>query len=243
MTPTPRRLSNSKIVALAFVGVLLALGCGALYWGHGLSTHHLLALLEHFHTQSLWLNALIFGAIQTIIVLIGVFPASAGAIASGMAFGLLDGFLLAGTATLLGALGAFWLSRTVLRQPIHRFLERKRFVLMLEEMAEQQGWKIVCLLRLSPILPFAITSYSLGLTGISSGAYLIGTLASLPALLAYVLMGHLAVSGTSDALAGASSWLHLGLLVLAIGGTFLLVVQFSRVATRYLKTQPENPTH
>jgi uncharacterized membrane protein YdjX (TVP38/TMEM64 family) len=56
----------------------------------------------------------------------------------------------------------------------------------------QDGWRLVCVLRVSPVMPFAMTSYALGLTGISQRAYLLGTLAALPALLGYVTVGALA---------------------------------------------------
>jgi uncharacterized membrane protein YdjX (TVP38/TMEM64 family) len=46
-------------------------------------------------------------------------------------------------------------------------------------------------------MPFAATSYTLGFTKIGLRAYLLGTVASLPALLGYVVLGALANAGVS----------------------------------------------
>jgi uncharacterized membrane protein YdjX (TVP38/TMEM64 family) len=82
----------------------------------------------------------------------------------------------------------------------------------LDRMIGDDGWKVVCLLRVSPVMPFSATSYLLGLSRIGHGAYIIGTLASLPALLGYVAMGALTGAGLSAWLHGESSirWLLLG---------------------------------
>lgn len=236
MTAVPTRLGTArKVLVVAFAALALA-GIVGILSGHLATLHHLVSLFAALHERSPLLSLLAFGALQTVIALCGVLPASAGAIASGIVFGVAEGFLVAGVATLLGSLGAFWLSRGVLRARIHGFLEQRRFLAMLEEMAEEQGWKIVCLMRLSPVLPFAMTSYALGLTGITTSAYLVGTLASLPALLGYVVIGALGASGVSDVSADAASWLRLGLLGLAAVGTLLLVMQFGKVTARYMRS-------
>ena len=64
-------------------------------------------------------------------------------------------------------------------------------------MLAQDGWRIVCLLRVSPVMPFAATSYVLGMSAVGIQAYVLGTLASLPALLGYVYIGTLAEAGLS----------------------------------------------
>ena len=65
----------------------------------------------------------------------------------------------------------------------------------MEQALARDGWKLVCLIRISPVMPFAVTSYALGLSSVRFRAYVLGTLASLPPLLAYVLAGRLAGLG------------------------------------------------
>lgn len=217
------------------------LAIGVVWWGvlhrHDTATmNEMVIYFRHLREAFPFLGIAVFGLMQTIVALCGVLPASVGAIVSGMVFGVLDGFLVAAVATLVGALGAFWLSRSLLRTHIQKFLERRRFLLILEHMAEDQGWKIVCLLRISPVLPFAITSYALGLTALSTTDYLIGTLASLPALLGYVVIGHLTQDGMGHAAMGTVSWVRLTMTGVAIVGTGLLVWQFGRATAHYLRS-------
>jgi uncharacterized membrane protein YdjX (TVP38/TMEM64 family) len=98
-------------------------------------------------------------------------------------------------------------------------------------MVARDGWKLVCLLRISPIMPFSATSYALGLSSIRLGSYLLGTLASLPALFGYVFMGSLADASLSALQTGAGpvKW---GLLVLGVVATVALTVYIGQIGMR-----------
>ena len=77
-------------------------------------------------------------------------------------------------------------------------------------------------------MPFAATSYALGMTRIGLRAYLLGTLASLPALLGYVVLGALANEGLSATL-GKTNPLRWGLLVVGIVATGLITLRIGRM--------------
>jgi len=71
------------------------------------------------------------------------------------------------------------------------------------ERAERGGWKAVAVLRLVP-LPHPITNYALGLTRLSLGAYLWGSLLGLvPSTFAFVDLG----LGGRNAAFGVGSWI------------------------------------
>lgn len=228
---------RSHLMRAIVVGVVLVLliASGIIFRGNTEILQRMVHAIQHIHEVSPVYSWVVFGLLQVVVALCGVLPASIGAIVSGMVFGIRDGFILSGAATLIGALGAFYLSRAVFREQIQGLLARRRLLLMLDQMALDQGWKIVCLLRLSPVLPFAITSYALGLTTIAARDYLVGTLASLPALLGYVVMGHLAENEVSNATHGSMSWIHLTMTTLAVLATVLLVWQFGRFGARYFQ--------
>jgi uncharacterized membrane protein YdjX (TVP38/TMEM64 family) len=76
-------------------------------------------------------------------------------------------------------------------------------------MIVRDGWKLVRMLRISPIMPFAATSYMVSLSSICLRDYAVGTLASLPALCGYVLIGTLADAGFSAWTTGADPTLVL----------------------------------
>ncbi len=172
--------------------------------------------------------------VQMLVACTGVLPASLTGLAAGAVYGVTIGFLLAAAGTLAGALIAFLLGRSLLRPVVIRWLERRRpgrrdWVRRLDRAIARDGWRTVCLLRLSPVMPFAATSYLLGLTGVPLRDYLLGTLASLPALLGYVILGHLAGAGliAATAGAGAARWTLLGI---GAAATLVLTLRLGRMA-------------
>jgi uncharacterized membrane protein YdjX (TVP38/TMEM64 family) len=170
-----------------------------------------------------------FALLQAFIALSGVLPASLLGIAAGAIYGLPVGFLLAAVSTMVGAVLAFLLSRSAFRPAIERLCARKPRLRSLDTRIAKDGRKLVCLLRLSPVMPFAPTSYLLGLSSIGLRDYLIGTLASLPALLGFVFLGTLADKGLSAARSGAGPW---GWVVIGVGAaaTLALTAYLGRIA-------------
>ncbi len=171
---------------------------------------------------------LLFGLAQTGVALIGIVPASMLGIAAGMVFGVGLGFAVSAGGTLLGGWLAFCLARSLLRPWIARMLAARPAGRMagLDDAVRGDGWRMVCLLRASPMMPFAITSYTLGLTGIRKADYLLGTLAALPALLGYVALGALAGDGLQGiagrSLDGGPRWV---LLAMGVVATLALVAR------------------
>ena len=122
-----------------------------------------------------------------------------GAVA-GALFGFWWGALWSMVGAMAGAAAGFLIARYLnagLLVPedmprVGRWLER----------AERGGWKAVAILRLLP-LPHPITNYALGLTRLSLGAYLWGSLLGLvPSTFAYVDLG----LGGRNAAFGLGNW-------------------------------------
>jgi uncharacterized membrane protein YdjX (TVP38/TMEM64 family) len=177
--------------------------------------------------------------VQLLIALCGIVPASIGALGAGLLYGTVEGFLLCGGATLAGAMLAFMLSRSMFRPLITAMLARRPRLARLDEAVTLEGWRLVSLLRISPVMPFALTSYALGLTSLPMRDYLVGTLASLPALLLYVVLGDLTGEGVASLSAGAGQALHRTLLVLAVAATVLLALLLGRILRRALALPAE----
>lgn len=170
----------------------------------------------------------VFLSLQVLVAVSGVVPASLTGIAAGAAYGLAPGFALAAGGTLAGAVIAFALSRSLFRPAVETALRRRRLH-GIDALVASRGWRLVCLLRLSPVMPFSATSYLLGLSSIRFTDYLLGTLACLPALLGYVFIGTLTDAGLA---ASASGDNPLRFALLAVGGvaTLLLIVVAGRLA-------------
>jgi uncharacterized membrane protein YdjX (TVP38/TMEM64 family) len=172
-----------------------------------------------------------FAILQLIVAASGVLPASVLGIAAGAAYGLPLGFLLAALGTMAGALLSFGLSRSLFRNAVARQLARHPGLARFDALLAQDGWRVVCLLRISPVMPFAATSYALGMSAVGIQAYVLGTVASLPALLGYVYIGTLAEAGLSASTTGAAP---LQWAILGFGGsaTAVLTLIIGRLAHR-----------
>jgi len=176
-------------------------------------------------------GAVVFAIVQILVAVSGILPASLLGVAAGAVYGLVPGFLLAAVTTLAGALLSFFVSRSLFRATVERLAARRPRLRNLDTRIARDGWKLVCLLRVSPIMPFSATSLALGLSAVGLRDYAIGTLASLPALYGYVFIGTLADTSLSAWATGAST---VRLVLLGIGGlaTLVLVLRFGQIAIK-----------
>jgi uncharacterized membrane protein YdjX (TVP38/TMEM64 family) len=176
-------------------------------------------------------GAVVFVVIQILVAVSGILPASLLGVAAGAIYGLVPGFLLAAASTLAGALFSFFFSRYLFRDTVERLAARRPRLRSLDAQIARDGWKLVCLLRVSPIMPFSATSLALGLSAVSLRDYAIGTLASLPALCGYVFIGTLAETSLSAWATGAST-VRLILLGIGVVATLALVLRLGKIVTK-----------
>ncbi len=97
------------------------------------------------------------------------------AIGAGYLFGLHYAFAITLPAATLGAVAAFLLSRHLLSRSCRQLIEPFPYLLAAEHSISEQGWLIVFLLRLSPVIPSHILNYLCGLTEIPFRHYLLAT--------------------------------------------------------------------
>jgi len=99
-----------------------------------------------------------------------------------------------------------------------------------------EGWKIVGLIRLSPIFPFSLMNYTFGLTRVSLRDYFFASwLGMLPGTVMYVyigsLIGDLGHLGRGDRQRTALEWTLYAVGLLA---TIMVTVYITRVARKAL---------
>ena len=182
----------------------------------------------------------LFTAICFLFALAGIVPGALLGLAAGAIFGMAQGFAAAAAGILAGAGIAFALTRSYLRPFIAAVLNRYGALSRLDHAVRAEGWRLVALLRVSPVMPFSLTSYALGLSGIGLRDYALGTLASLPALFGYVVLGTLGGYG-ARLHSGTDHDIRLALLALGAAATLALTVHLSRLLARALKPAPERP--
>lgn len=220
----------------SFLGVL-ALGFGALaaavVMRSGGAAHAAsqveagLGLARRLGAES-WLS---LALLQLLATTVGIFPAALVGMAAGAICGIAYGFVISGACVLLGALIAFAFSRSLFRPLILRAMRNRIAAGNFDVAIGREGWKFVLLLRVSPLMPFAATSYLLGLSSVSARDYMFGTLASLPALFGYVTLGALADRGLADA-AGAAGPLQWAMLCVGFAASALAVVHVGGLLRR-----------
>jgi uncharacterized membrane protein YdjX (TVP38/TMEM64 family) len=175
-----------------------------------------------------------FVLVMVIVAISGFLPASLVGVSAGVAYGAILGFATASISILTGAVVAFLLSRSLLRPIIERKLRGRPQLSSVDGQIRSQGWRFVFLLRLSPVMPFAATSYALGLSSIALGEYVAGTLATLPSVMIYVLAGTAVKTGVSAWKSGESS-IRIALLVL---GTLSMVIVIVKIAHMLRHARP-----
>lgn len=156
-------------------------------------------------------------------------PAWILTLAGGAAFGFWGGLALAMAGATAGATAAFLLSRYVFRDSAERFLKRSRRLKEVDRAVGKEGWKVVMLMRLSPVAPRSLQHYFFGVTDVPLGQFVIGNaIGSLPGTIVGVLLGS---SGRALASQGGAAKLAmlLGGLAAAIVAAWLIA---RRVRTR-----------
>jgi len=226
-----RKSGSLKLAAALAVALVLSLAASLL------AGHHLVALVAARATalRDSGLAGLAFiAAAFFLAALAGIIPGALLGLAAGAVFGLSYGFWASAIGSLAGAAAAFGLSRSFLRPFIATIMARHGVLARLDGMLGTEGWRLVALLRVSPVMPFSIASYALGLSQIGFLDYLLGTLASLPALFGYVALG--ALGGYGARLhGGVGHGIHLALLGLGAAATLALIIHLSRLLGRALQ--------
>jgi uncharacterized membrane protein YdjX (TVP38/TMEM64 family) len=177
--------------------------------------------------------AFILGYVLAAVALV---PGSVLSLAGGAIFGLTRGVLYVFTGGTLGACAAFLVSRYAARRIVERRLAGSARLAAVDRAVGREGLKIVFLLRLSPVVPYNVLNYGLGLTRVRFVDYAIGSVGMLPAITLYVYYGKIA--GDVAALAAGAGarrdgWYY-GLTIAGLGATVLATALIARAAKRAL---------
>jgi uncharacterized membrane protein YdjX (TVP38/TMEM64 family) len=172
-----------------------------------------------------------FGVLYVVGTLL-LAPGSVMSIAAGVAFGLWGVPLVLLFAT-TGAAAAFLVARFVARDTVEQALEGHPNFKAVGKAIDDEGWKVVGLLRLSPPVPFAVTNYFFGVTNVGFVPFVITTLLGIvPATLVYVnlgAMGHAAGTGQGN---HALRWILLGVGLIATIVAGMLVTRKAKEKLR-----------
>jgi uncharacterized membrane protein YdjX (TVP38/TMEM64 family) len=171
-------------------------------------------LLTEFFRRSGDNAPVIFLLVSIVAIALG-FPGNILAICGGALFGWLWGSLLSWIGATLGAIGAFWLARSLLRRQVDRWFGQHPLLTRLNAAIDDRPLNFVLAIRFTPISPFSLVNFLFGLTPIDLKTYVLGTVFGIiPITLTHTWLG---VAG-KQAIAGGD---RLPIL-LALGGLAIL---------------------
>ena len=162
-------------------------------------------------------------------------PSTLFTLVGGAVFGFVRGVLYAAAGAALGSTAAFLIGRYIAREAIQRRLARMPRFQSIDRAVAADAARIVFLLRLSPIMPFNVLNYALGLTAIRLTDFLVALAGTLPGTIVYAyagkVMGELAVAGPAEVPKNAAYYASLlAGLVATVAATFVV----TRAARRAL---------
>ena len=134
-------------------------------------------------------GVLIIGAIYVAATVLMI-PGSILGLAIGAVFGPWWGLLIVSPASVLGATIAFLLGRGLLLARVEKKMVGSRRFDALSTAIEREGFKVLVLIRLSPVFPFTVVNYAFGLTRLKLPTYVLGSfIGMLPGTFMYVYLG------------------------------------------------------
>lgn len=181
-------------------------------------------------------GALIF-CLAYIAAVVLLIPGSVLTLAAGALFGIARGALLVMVAATIGASAAFLIARYAARERMARRLAGNTRFAAIDRAIARSGWRMVVLLRLSPLVPFNVLNYALGLTGVRFAEYLAACAAMLPGTLLYVYYGRV-IGDVAAIAAGAPvqrDAAYYAMLAAGLAATIAVTALITRSARRELR--------
>jgi uncharacterized membrane protein YdjX (TVP38/TMEM64 family) len=230
----PSRRAGRWILAGAVVLMAAAFAAGALPFREWLRTFY--EWISGLGPEAYFLFAAAY-----VLVTVLLLPAWLMTVGAGLLFGLLPGVAVVSAGSTAGAAASFLIARYLARDAVARYARRHARFSAVDRAIAQGGWKIVFLLRLSPVIPFTFSNYAYGLTAISFRPYVLASwVGMLPLTVLYASFGAAGREASSIASGGLSAWkgtfIGAGILV-AIATTAYV----GRLARRALEEASASP--
>ena len=149
---------------------------------------------------------------------------------------LLVGSISVFVGTWVGSIIALLIARYLFREQAVRCAMKYKFLTAIDKAIEIEGFKLMFLMRLCPLIPFNIQNYVMGVTSIKIAHYAVGGLGMLPFIVIIVFFGT-TISDIHDAVNGDLKTGPIHLISMIVGGISLLALFcfMSRIIHRYLK--------
>ena len=153
----------------------------------------LLAVVTAVRDLGAW--GVVLFALIYVAATVAALPAWLLTLGAGFVWGPLPGTLLVSPVSTIAATAAFSLGRGLARERVARRVETDPRFAAIDAAVGRSGFRIVLLLRLSPVFPFNLLNYALGLTRVTLRDFVLASwIGMLPGTFLYVYLGSLATS-------------------------------------------------
>jgi uncharacterized membrane protein YdjX (TVP38/TMEM64 family) len=194
-------------------------------------------LVDRVRSAGAWGVAVFVGVYVVATVLFA--PGAPLTAAAGFLWGVPGGTLVVSPASVLGATLAFVLARGAARPWVERWAADDPRLAALDRAVGQRSLWMVLLLRLSPLFPFNLLNYALGLTSVRLWEYVLGSfIGMLPGTVLYVWLGSIAAEAGQIA-SGQGAPARAALLAIGLAATAAVVWLVNRTARRALLAEIE----
>jgi uncharacterized membrane protein YdjX (TVP38/TMEM64 family) len=203
----------------------------------------LLPLREWAEELNAWIHDLgVWGPIAffliSIVAVISLVPTSAVTLTAGLAFGFVA-FPLVLVAVAIGGACAFLIAKHIATDRVKHLVEDLPRSKAIYKAVSDGGWKMVFLLRLSPIMPFSLLNYVLGATELCFWPFVSATFVGIiPAVALEVYLGALGEAVIAGEAIGTVRWL---LLLVGLAATLVAIFYVVRKARAELEKAALDP--
>lgn len=192
------------------------------------------AFLEYVRSMGSF-GALIFACVY-VLATVSFIPGSLLTLGAGAIFGVVMGSLVVSAGSTLGAAAAFLIGRYFTRDWVSKKIAGNPKFKAIDDAVAAGSFKMVILIRLSPIFPFNLINYAFGLTKVRFKDYLLASwIGMMPGTVMYVYLGSVAGDLTSIGTKHGSKtpveWMLYGLGLLA---TIAVSIYATRIARKAL---------
>ena len=178
---------------VAIGAVLLVVLAGSVYFREPIS-EALVGCSEYIDSLGAVKGPLLFAAVYFVLELVGV-PAFPLTMSSGAIFGPLEGTMIVVSSATFAAVAAFLISRYGARDTFKKIATEKfgEQFRKIDRAIGNDGFGVIFMMRLSPLLPFSASNYLYGLTSVKLIQYMPASfLGMIPGTFMYVASGDVA---------------------------------------------------
>lgn len=182
--------------------------------------------------------AVLYAVLTTLLI-----PGSALSLGAGVLFGVWLGTVVVWAGATAAIILSFLIARYAARGRVEAFAATRPRFAAVDQAIGERGWRIVALMRLSPLFPFGLQNYFFGVTAIRFWpCCIVSTACIVPGTFLYVYLGY--AGGEAAAAVGGSGSadvLRLGLQFAGLCATLAVTVYVARTAARAIgKHAPAN---